>query len=197
MRDKVFARFVEKRPISVRVRGMLEHVLGADQRRAWDERTAQKPYTWALRCSTVYDLLSPCVVCIQPSVHAAYRHLEDILGLTRVSVYTQLHGVETPTSAALVRDSATALAPRIAQRDGACAPWLPGCRVQMVDGTGLEATERRRKVLRNTPAGALPGKAWVGSEPARGRVPEVGPCEEGHAQERALFWGAARDGPNR
>ena len=35
MLGKVFARFVEKSPISVMVRGTLERVLGADQLDAW------------------------------------------------------------------------------------------------------------------------------------------------------------------
>ena len=40
MLGKVFARFVEKSPISVMVRGTLERVLGADQLDAWFARTA-------------------------------------------------------------------------------------------------------------------------------------------------------------
>ena len=45
MLGKVFARFVEKSPLSVMVRGTLERVLGADQLDAWFARTAQKQYT--------------------------------------------------------------------------------------------------------------------------------------------------------
>ena len=58
MLGKVFARFVEKSPISVMVRGTLERVLGADQLDAWFARTAQKQYTRTLLFSTVYALLS-------------------------------------------------------------------------------------------------------------------------------------------
>ena len=39
MLGKVFARFVEKSPISVMVRGTLERVLGAEQLDAWFART--------------------------------------------------------------------------------------------------------------------------------------------------------------
>jgi hypothetical protein len=69
---------------------------------------------------------------------------------------------------------------------------LPECRVNIVDGHGLEATERRRKVLRNTHAGALPGKSLVVYEPAQGLVTDVFPCEDGPAQERSLL-GALRE----
>ena len=79
------------------------------------------------------------------------------------------------------------LTPLIAQLEGARAPWLPGYRVEMLDGNCLEASDRRLKVLRAVQGGALPGKSLVVSEPAPGLVSEVLPCEDGHAQERSLF----------
>jgi hypothetical protein len=43
--------------------------------------------------------------------------------------------------------------------------------VQLVDGHGLEATERRLKVLRDTPAGAVPGQSLtVTQEAARSSI---------------------------
>ena len=68
---EIFERFVEKSPISVMVRGMLERVLGAEQLDEWYARTAEKQYTRTLLFSTVYDLLSSVVFCFKPSVHAA------------------------------------------------------------------------------------------------------------------------------
>src|SRR2546427_5963178 len=58
MLGKVFDRFVEKSPISVMVRGLLERVLGAEQLDAWYARTVEKQYTRTLLFSTVYNLLS-------------------------------------------------------------------------------------------------------------------------------------------
>jgi len=187
MLGKVFARFVEKSPISVMVRGTLERVLGAEQLDAWFARTAQKQYTRTVLFSTVYDVLSPVVFRIKPSVRAAYRDQADKVGASLISLYNKLNGVETHTSAELVRYSATVLAPLIAQLDGARAPWLPGYRVKIVDGNCLEASDRRLKALREVPGGALPGKSLVVYEPAQGLVTDVFPCEEGHAQERSLF----------
>jgi hypothetical protein len=119
MLGKVFDRFVEKSPISVMVRGTLERVLGADQLDAWFARTAQKQYTRTVVFSTVYAILSQVVFRIKPSVRAAYREQEDTVGASLISVYNKLNGVETHTSAALVRYSAAALRPLIAQLDGA------------------------------------------------------------------------------
>jgi hypothetical protein len=187
MLGKVFERFVEKSPISVMVRGTLERVLGADQLNAWFARTAQKQYTRTLLFSTVYDLLSQVVFRIKPSVRAAYRDHEDEVGASLISVYNKLNGVETHTSAELVRYSATALMPLIAPLAGERPPWLPGYRVKIIDGNCIEASERRLKVLREVQAGALPGKSLVVYEPAHGLVSDVFPCEDGHAQERSMF----------
>jgi hypothetical protein len=187
MLGKVFARFVEKSPLSVMVRGTLERVLGAEQLDAWFARTAQKQYTRTVLFSTVYDVLSQVVFRIKPSVRAAYRDQEDKVGASLISLYNKLNGVETHTSAELVRYSAAELAPLIEQLDGARAPWLPGHRVKIIDGNCLEASERRLQVLRKVQAGPLPGKSLVVYEPTPGLVRDVFLCEDGHAQERSLF----------
>jgi hypothetical protein len=187
MLGKVFDRFVAKSPISVMVRGTLERVLGADQLDAWFARTAQKQYTRTVLFSTVYDILSQVVFRIKPSVRAAYRDHADKVGASLISVYNKLNGVETHTSAELVRYSAAALTPLIEQLAGTRVPWLPGYRVKILDGNCIEASERRLNVLREVQAGALPGKSLVVYEPAHGLVSDVFPCEDGHAQERSLF----------
>ena len=187
MLGTVFARFVEKSPISVMVRGTLERVLGADQLDTWFARTAQKQYTRTVLFSTVYDVLSQVVFRIKPSVRAAYRDQADKVGASLISLYNKLNVVETHTSAELVRYSATELAPLIEQLDGARTPWLPGYRVKIIDGNCLEASERRLQALREVQGGALPGKSLVVYEPAQGLVTDVFPCEDGHAQERSLF----------
>jgi len=135
MLGAVFERFVEKSPISVMVRATLERVLSADRLDLWYERTAEKQYTRDLLFSTVYDLMSQVVFCVQPSVRAAYLAQEADVGTSIVSVYNKLNGLETRTSAELVRYSAREFAPLIAQMDGACplARRLPGqnCRRQL------------------------------------------------------------------
>ena len=187
MLGKVFARFVEKSPLSVMVRGTLERVLGAEQLDVWFAQTAQKQYTRTVLFSTVYDVLSQVVFRIKPSVRAAYRDQEEQVGASLISLYNKLNGVETHTSAELVRYSAAVLAPLIEQLDGARAPWLPGYRVKIIDGNCLEASDRRLKALRAVPGGPLPGKSLVVYEPVQGLVTDVFPCEDGHAQERSLF----------
>ncbi|MGH8603738.1 MAG: IS4/IS5 family transposase, partial [Gammaproteobacteria bacterium] len=171
----------------VMVRGVLERVLGAEALDAWYEQTAQKQYTRTLLFSTLYELMSAVVFAIKPSVHAAYQGREAEVGASVVSVYNKLKGIELQTLAEVVRYSATALAPIVEQMGGAREPWLAGYRVKIIDGNCLEATEHRLEPLRGLGAGALPGKSLVVYEPALGLVTEVFPCEDGHAQERALL----------
>jgi hypothetical protein len=187
MLGQVFERFMEKSPISVMVRAALERVLSADRLDLWYRRTAQKQYTRALLFSTVYDLMSQVVFCVQPSVRAAYRAHEANVGTSIISVYNKLNGLETHTSAELVRYSARELAPLIAHMDGGRAPWLEGYRVKMIDGNCLAASEHRLQELREAAGRALPGKSLVVYEPAQGLVTAVFPYEDGHAQERALL----------
>jgi hypothetical protein len=192
MLGDVFERFVEKSPISVMVRATLERVLGADRLDLWYERTAEKQYTRELVFSTVDDLMSQVVFCVQPSVRAAYLAHEADVETSIVSVYNKLNGLETRISAELVRYNACEFAPLIAQMGGARAPWLDGYRGKMVDGNCLEASEHRLKALREATGRALPGKSLVVYEPAHGLATDVFPWEDGHAQERALL-GAVLD----
>ena len=187
MLGTVFERFVEKSPISVMVRATLERVLGADRLDLWYERTAEKQYTRELLFSTVYDLMSQVVFCVQPSVRAAYLAHDADVGTSIVSVYNKLNGLETRTSAELVRYSAREFVPLIAHMGGERAPWLDGYRVKIVDGNCLEASEHRLTALREATGRALPGKSLVVYEPTHGLVTDVFPCEDGHAQERSLL----------
>src|SRR3989442_2893891 len=187
MLGDVFERFVQKSPISVMVRACLERVLGADRLDLWYERTAQKQYTRELLFSSVYDLMNQVVFCVQPSVRAAYRAQQDEVGTSLVSVYSTLNGLETHTSAELVRYSAREFTPLIEHMGGERTRWLEGYRVKIVDGNCLEASEHHIQELREAKGRALPGKSLVVYEPACGLVTDVFPCEDGHAQERSLF----------
>lgn len=187
MLGEIFQGFVEESPISVMVRGTLERVLGAEALDAWYEQTAQKQYTRSVLFSTLYELMSQVVFCIKPSIHAAYQGRKQAVGASTVAVYAKLQGIETSTSAQLVRYSATALAPAVEQLPGGREPWLAGYPIKIIDGNCIEATEHRLKPLRGLSAGALPGKSLVVFDPALGLVTDVFPCADGHAQERALL----------
>lgn len=197
MLGDVFQRFVQRSPISVMGRGTLERVLGAEQLNRFSACTAHTQYTRELLFSTVYELLSDVVFRSQPSVRAAYRARAHHIDTSLAAVYNKLNGWEPHPASSLVRSSATPLAPLIEPVGGQRDPWLSGHRVKSIDGNGIEASQRRLGALRAVPAAPLPGKSLVVYEPASGLVTDVVPCEEGHAQERALcsaLWQTAQAG---
>lgn len=64
---------------------------------------------------------------------------------------------------------------------------LPGYALRIADGNLLGDTEHRITVLRPTRSGALPGKSIAELDPQHHLVSDVFPCEDAHAQERALL----------
>jgi len=184
---RAFERFVEKAPVAVMVRGVLERVLNLDALNALYERATVAQYTRDLLFSSVVGLMNLVVCRIHPSIHAAYQDHKEEIETSLTSVYNKLNGIDTQTSRALVRDTAEAMGEAVHELKGACAPWLAGYRVKVLDGNCIEATHHRIEPLRGIGAGALPGKSLVIYEPQLEMATDVFPCEDGHAQERSLL----------
>lgn len=187
MFSEILQRFVEQRPVPVMIQALLERVLSPGKLDAWFARTAVDQYTRELLFSAVFKLMSAVVFKTHPSINAAYKEEGESIGVSIASVYNKLDGLESTTSAALVRDTAREKAAIVEAMGGQCAPWLPGYRLKVLDGNCIEATEHRLEVLRETKAGALPGKSLVVYDPLLEMATDVFPCEDGHAQERSLL----------
>ena len=71
MLSSVFDPFVEKSPISVMARGMMERALNPDQLNQWFDSTANSQYTKDLLFSSLFDIMSKVVLGSHRSVHAA------------------------------------------------------------------------------------------------------------------------------
>ena len=187
MLGKVFERFVEKAPVAVMVRGILERVLGPEALNVLYDRVVERQYTRELLFSSVFQLMNLVVCKIQPSIHAAYQDNKEDIETSITAVYDKLSGIDTVTSRALVRETAQQMDESVRAMSGACTPWLPGYRVKVLDGNCIEATHHRIDKLRATSAAALPGKSLVIYEPELEMATDVFPCEDGHAQERSLL----------
>ena len=185
MFSEVLQKFADKSPATVMVRGLLEHLLSAEKIDQWFDTVRQAQYTKEILFSSLVSLMLQVVCKVRISVHMAYLHSD--INTSVVAVYDKLKGVETQTSQQLVRYIAAESESIINPLKGANPPLLPGYRVKFLDGNCIESTEHRLKVLRETAAGALPGKSLVVFDPALGLAIDVFPCEEGHAQERALL----------
>jgi hypothetical protein len=184
---KAFEPFIEKRPICVMARGVLENILNPERIDDLFERTAQLQYTRELMFSSVVSLMGQVVLGIHPSVHAAYQAQAEELGVSDQAVYDKLNNVELAVSAELVRDSARQAAPVIHKLGAKLPPLLKGYRTKILDGNHLSASEHRIEELRSTWAAPLPGKILVVLDQELMVARKVFLCEDGHAQERSLF----------
>ena len=185
--DKVFEPFLKETPICVMARGVLQRILDPQHLDALFARTAQRQYTHELLFSTLVDLMARVVLKQEPSVHAAYRKLEDQIPVGDQSVYNKLQHVELAVSAALVRDSAQQVAPVLDALRARLPPLLPGYHVKILDGNHLAATEHRLEELRLTWAAPLPGIVLAVLDQEQMTVTDVLLTEDGHAQERSLL----------
>jgi hypothetical protein len=185
---RIFQPFIEKRPVCVMARGILERLFDPQRIDGLFAETAAVGYTRKLHFSTLVSLMGDVVLGVHPSVHAAYQALEEqdaTVSLT--AVYNKLDRVEPVVSAALVQDAAEQAAPVIDALGARLVPWLSGYRCRVLDGNHLSATEHRLEELRTTWAAPLPGKILVVLDQERMLAEEVFPTEDGHAQERSLL----------
>jgi hypothetical protein len=198
MLQAIFETFVQGSPVTVMLRGVLEHALPAKEIDQLFTDTAEQQYTRELLFSSVVDLMCVVVCRIRPSVHAAYQADQDQITVSLRALYDKLAKVEPAVSAALVTHTASRLRPLIERLGGGLPPLLAGYRVRILDGNHLAGTEHRLKELRKLAAGALPGQTLAVLDAETLVVTEVLCCEDGHAQERATLPGivpliAARD----
>lgn len=183
---EALGRFIDRRPVTVMVRAIMQNALGADAVDTLFEKVAQDQYTRQLTFSTMVDLMSSVVCGGRPNIHAAYQERVAELPATVQAVYDKLAGVEPNVCAALVRHTGLRLGAVIEAMGGQLPPLLPGRRMKILDGNHQPASERRLKPLRGSQAGPLPGFCLVVLDPAIMQAIEVIPCEDGHAQERSL-----------
>jgi hypothetical protein len=187
MLPKAFQPFLEQRPICVMAQAVLENLFQPQRLDALFERVAQRQYTRTLLFSALVELMFAVVLCIEPSVYAAYRLRQKRLKVSDQAVYDKLDGMEVGIAAALVEDSAQQAAAVIDALGARRTPWLRGYRVRILDGNHLSGTEHRLEELRTTWAAALPGTVLDVIEPETGLSTQVCLTPDGHAQERSLL----------
>lgn len=184
---QVFERLIEKTPVSVMFRGILENALPAEEVDRLFFDNARHGYQRQLLFSQVVNLMGLVVARIQPKVHAAYEVCKRDMNARVDSVYDKLQRIEPEVSAALVRHVGGKLAAVIDSLPGGRLPALfPGHETRILDGKHLDGTQRRLKPLRQFRAVPLPGQLLVVLDAERMLACDVVPCEDAYAQERAL-----------
>ncbi len=187
MISAIFERFVENTPMTVMVRAIMERIFAPNLLDQLFEETAEQQYQRELLFSSVVGLMSLVVCGMYPSLNAAYKGFEKVVGVSKVALYAKVNGLEPKLSQALVRYSSEQLLAVQQEFPSSAVPLLAGYEVRIIDGNHIAGTEHRLKVLRNEPAGALPGQTLSVLDPQRSLVVDVFPCEDGHAQERSML----------
>lgn len=187
MFEGILQKFAEGSPVAVMVYGLCRNILNAEKIDQWFEANGHGQYTRKIRFSWLVVVMLEVVCQIHTSVLAAFRDKGSRVVATVVAVYDKLKGIDPKTSQGLVRYTAETAGEIIDEMGGTKEPLLPGYRVRFLDGNCIEASEHRLGVLRETKAGALPGKSLVVFDPDSGLCGDVFPCEDGHAQERSLL----------
>jgi len=187
MLPSAFLPFVEKRPIGVMARAILERFFEPEHLNALFRETAVVQYQRDLLFSSVVDLMQGVVLGHDASVFAAYTKRQKTFPVTDQALYDKLKRMELGVSTALVRDSAQRAAEAIDELEARHPAWLPGYRVRVLDGNAPSATEHRLKPLRQTWAAPLPGKALVVLDPELGVACDAFLTPDGHDQERSLL----------
>jgi IS4 transposase len=186
--DAVLERFAARAPIGVMFRGTLENVLKAEDIDRLFLQRAHVGYKRKLLFSQMVDLMGVVVARIQPQIHAAFQENKESIQAGIDCVYDKLQRIEPQVSAGLVQHVAARLAEIIDQMPGSrLPPIFPGYRTRILDGKHLDGTERRLKELRRFCAVPLPGQLLVVLDAERMLACDVIPCEDAHAQERALL----------
>jgi hypothetical protein len=188
----VFDRFVKETPLTVMARALLEQALQPGPIDELFERTATVQHTDKLLFSTVVDTLGLVVCGFYDSVNAVYVSRRNCFPVALTNVYQKLNGIELPVMQQLVRDNAARLSEVVVALGGTLPELLPGFRVKILDGNCIGSSHHRIAELRDLASAPLPGKTLNVFDPQLGLVVDVFPCEDGHAQERALL-GAVLD----
>ena len=87
MLGKAFEKFIDKAPVAVMVRGVLERVLNPDALNEIYERNTVTQYTRELMFPSVVGLMNLVVCRIHPSIHAAYQDNKEEIETSITSVY--------------------------------------------------------------------------------------------------------------
>lgn len=180
----------EVSPLSVLVRGVLEWAFPPGSWQTLLTQTAPAQVTRKLTISAITWLMIQVVSGARRSVHAAYQADQALpqptLDASFQALYTKLGRLNPTFSAAAVRASAERLNPVLHAAGRTEFPGWTGYQVRFLDGTDLDGTEHRLKVLRTIAAAGLPGRLVVEFDPASGLSTDAVISEDAYTSERIL-----------
>lgn len=187
LKSELFSLFAKERPIAVMTQMTLSHLLDVGSLDRLFADNAESQYERTLPFSGLSQLTASVVLGKYRSVNAAWKRMQERLGVSVAATYGKLQRIEPGLSQALVRYS---YEQTLAVREAfGVEPWhdIAGYEIRILDGNHLSGTEHRLKETRDTTAAPLPGKSLVVMAPGHDAICDYFPIEDGHAQERSAL----------
>jgi hypothetical protein len=184
-----FATALLVSPLSVLVRGSLEWTFRDKDIELLFAQHAPAQYTRQLTISAVVELLLQVAAGVRRSVFAAFQadqaRDQPTITASYQALYTKIGRTVPDFASSLVRHSADRLRPLLDRAHPSVPGWR-GYQIQILDGTDLDGTEHRLKVLRHTNAAGLPGRLVVQYDLVRGLCTDAVASEDAYASEMVL-----------
>jgi Transposase DDE domain len=184
--DDSLKRFIEQAPVAVMVRALLENTFSDATLDDIFERNARRQYTKELTFGTLTRLMAKVAFGTQASVHAAFRHTQEI-SVSISAVYDKLGGLETTVSEALVQELSQRMAALIEALPEVPPEPIRDLHLKTLDGNFLAGTDHRLQCLRGCGAAALPGMSLVVRDGRTRLLTHLIACEDAYTNERSLF----------
>jgi hypothetical protein len=126
MLGECFEKCLDRSPVSIMVRGILERVLDPETLERVFSAQALLQYTRELTFAHCGELRSHVVFRLVPSVGAWYKAHQDEMPVTRQAVYDKVKQLELPTAAGLVEYAGREVRACLQQMPSPPPPVLPG-----------------------------------------------------------------------
>jgi hypothetical protein len=185
-------RFIEKYPLAVMTRSIVESVLG-DQLDEVFQQHRGRQYDDTIKFSTVAISMAEIALGTVENRNQAYHRYKEELQTSLVAYYGKTNRTEPAVCEAVVRHSAHKAGELLSELD--FEPWevLPGYRCFALDGNHLCKTEKRLKETRGLCAAPLPGTVVARFDLQSGLFDQAYLLEDGHAQESSVLDRAIED----
>ena len=182
----VLDRFVDKCPLAVMARSIIEALLG-DQLNEVFERNRSRQYDHIIPFSVLAMSMAEIVIGATPNRHQAYVKFKEEIRVSVIAYYKKLNNVEPSISEAVVQYSADRAAEMLDELDFSPRIVLPGYRCFVIDGNHLQKTEKRLKQTRGLCAAPLPGIIVARYDLQNCLLDRAYLLEDAHAQESSVL----------
>jgi len=183
----LFEPFVKQVPCAVMTRLILEWLMDEALLNDLFDEVALTQYHREFALSHLVAVMLDVACGTHPSARQAFLARQEEMPASLTAFYEKLKRVEPGVMQELIERTARRCRDVIVKMKGTQAEPIPGFTTKVLDGNCLAGTEHRLEALRNSRAGALPGRSLAMYECRTGLIDQLVLWEDGHSQERALL----------